>query len=86
MPTKSITVTLVPIKWTLVVTTKDSVTGNPVSGVAIYLDKTVPVPHTLRGNTDANGQLTISNLSAGTYYGKAEKSGYQTATFTVTLG
>ena len=84
MPTKSITVTLVPEKWTLVVTVKDSITGNPISGVAIYLD--TGIPHTLRGNTDSYGKLTISNLNAGTYYGRAQKTGYQPADFTVTLG
>ena len=80
MPTKSITVTLVPEKWTLVVTAKDSITGNPISGVDIYLN------NVLKGRTDSYGKLTISNLDPGTYTGRAQKSGYQTATFTVTLG
>lgn len=84
MPTKSITVSLVPEKWTLVITVTDSVTGNPVAGVAIYLD-TASIPHTFRGNTGADGKLTISNLNVGSYNGIAQKTGYQQAKFSVTL-
>lgn len=66
--------------WTLVITVKDSMTGSAIPGVNIYLNGQ------FRGQTNTYGQATIANLNPGTYNGSAQKSGYQPATFTVTLG
>jgi hypothetical protein len=74
----SLTLTMTAQTYTLTVCCKDS-KGKAVSSANVYLNSN------LKGATDLNGKLTITNLSAGTYTVTVKKSGYKDTSVNVTV-
>jgi uncharacterized protein YigE (DUF2233 family) len=74
----TLNLTMNPQTYTLTVFCKDS-KGKAVSSANVYLNAN------LRGATDLNGKLTMTNLSAGTYTVTVKKSGYKDTSVDVTV-
>ena len=67
-----------PPTYKLTVYCKNS-NGKAISGASVYLNGCC------KGRTDANGQLSITNVLAGTYTVTAKKCGYKDTSITATI-
>ena len=75
-------VTVQPLVLTIIVKWSD---GTPITGVALASTSQPSGQTALSGTTDANGQVSFSNVLKGAYTFKATKSGYDDKTWTLNV-